>query len=145
MLFEVDTARPERNEPSRQIAQNGDANEEAHNPGHAGASFGCQHLRKQIVPHHGLHALNHTHRPLAPPLHFGQAGFGNVPRFQGRSHILVVRQRFTSDETPLGGQVGNSRRHADNQKWHPAEATLRNPLRVLGAGSAFHIEAGCVP
>ena len=36
------------------------------------------------------------------------------------------------------------RRH---QKWHPAEATLRNRFSVLGPGSVFHVEAGraCVP
>src|SRR5215813_177144 len=85
MLFEVDTARPERDEPSWQIAQNRDANEDAHNPGHARGPLRCERLRKQIVLHYALHALNHTHRPLALALHFGQGGFGNVPRFQGSS------------------------------------------------------------
>jgi len=34
------------------------------------------------------------------------------------------------------------RRH---QKWHPAEATPRSRFSVWRQGSAFHVEAGCVP
>jgi hypothetical protein len=81
ILLYANAARAEGDQSRRQIAKNGDANEDAHDPGHASGSLQSKRFREQVILHNRLHALNHSHRPLALALHLDQVGFGNVPGF----------------------------------------------------------------